>query len=118
MCVSVSTRAHRLVHLCVQETRCGSLGRHHGLPLRWNSLSVSADARREALLGGDWRTAGQPQLDSQGRCSATRMLSYSIMSSLCDPMVRSPPGSSVRGISRAGILEWVAISFSRLSNMV
>jgi len=54
----------------------------------------------------------------QDRCSATRVLSYSIMSSLCDPMECSPPGSSIRGISQAGILEWVAISFSRLSNMV
>ena len=32
---------------------------------------------------------------------------------LCDPMGCSPPGSSVRGISPARILEWVAISFSR-----
>ena len=31
----------------------------------------------------------------------------------CDPMDYSPPGSSVRGISQARILEWVAISFSR-----
>ena len=30
---------------------------------------------------------------------------------LCDP--RSPPGCSVRGVSQARILEWVAISFSR-----
>ena len=35
---------------------------------------------------------------------------------LCDPMDCSPPGSSVRGISRARILEWVAISFSRGSS--
>ena len=28
---------------------------------------------------------------------------------LCDPLGCSPPGSSVRGISQAGILEWVAI---------
>ena len=28
---------------------------------------------------------------------------------LCDPMDCSPPGSSVRGIFQAGILEWVAI---------
>ena len=27
----------------------------------------------------------------------------------------SPPGSSVHGVSQAGILEWVAISFSRVS---
>ena len=31
---------------------------------------------------------------------------------LCNPMDCSPPGSSVRGILQARILEWVAISFS------
>ena len=31
---------------------------------------------------------------------------------LCDPMDYSPPGSSVRGILQARILEWVAMSFS------
>ena len=30
----------------------------------------------------------------------------------CDPMGCSPPGSSVRGILQAGMLEWVATSFS------
>ena len=36
---------------------------------------------------------------------------------LCNPRGQySPPGSSVRGISQAGILEWVAISFSRASS--
>ena len=30
----------------------------------------------------------------------------------CNPMDCSPPGSSVRGLSQARILEWVAISFS------
>ena len=33
--------------------------------------------------------------------------------SLCDSMDCSPPGSSVRGILQARILEWVAILFSR-----
>ena len=32
---------------------------------------------------------------------------------LCDPMNRSQPVSSVHGILQARILEWVAISFSR-----
>ena len=32
---------------------------------------------------------------------------------LCDPIDGSPPGSSVRGILQARILEWVAISSSR-----
>ena len=35
---------------------------------------------------------------------------------LCDPMDCSPPGSSVRGIFQARILEWDAISFSRGSS--
>ena len=35
---------------------------------------------------------------------------------LCDPMDCSPPGSSVHGIHQAGILEWVAIPFSRGSS--
>ena len=32
---------------------------------------------------------------------------------LCDPMNRTLPGSSVHGILQARILEWVAISFSK-----
>ena len=35
---------------------------------------------------------------------------------LCDPADCSPPGSSVHGISQAGILEWVGVSFSRGSS--
>ena len=35
---------------------------------------------------------------------------------LRDPMDYSPPGFSVRGISQARILEWVAISFFRGSS--
>ena len=38
---------------------------------------------------------------------------------LCDPIDGSPPSSSVPGILQARILEWVAISFSRvLSTLV
>ena len=32
---------------------------------------------------------------------------------LCDPMDCSAPGSSVHGIFQAGILEWIAFSFSK-----
>ena len=35
---------------------------------------------------------------------------------LCNSMDCSPPGSSVHGILQAGILEWVAIPFSRGSS--
>ena len=33
---------------------------------------------------------------------------------LCEPKDYSPPGSSVHGMSQARILEWVAISYSRV----
>ena len=33
-------------------------------------------------------------------------------STLCDRIDGNPPGSAVPGILQAGILEWVAISFS------
>ena len=35
---------------------------------------------------------------------------------LCEPMDCSPPGSSVRGILQARILEWVVMPFSRGSS--
>ena len=34
---------------------------------------------------------------------------------LCDPVDCSPPGFSIHGILQARILEWVAISFSRMN---
>ena len=34
----------------------------------------------------------------------------------CEPIDYSPPDSSVREISQARVLEWVAISFSRRSS--
>ena len=37
--------------------------------------------------------------------------------SLCDPLDCSSPGSSLHGIFQARILEWVAISFSKWSNL-
>ena len=46
----------------------------------------------------------------------TKSQLYSVAQScptVCDPINRSPPGSSVHGIFQARILEWVAISFSR-----
>ena len=53
-------------------------------------------------------------------CKNAKMSLYSIKvlvtqlcPTLCNPMVYSPPGSSVLGIAQAEILEWVAISSSR-----
>ena len=40
-------------------------------------------------------------------------VSRSVVSTLCDLMDCSPPGSPVRGILQTRILEWVAFPFSR-----
>ena len=44
------------------------------------------------------------------------VLNQSIVLTLCDPMDYSPPGSSVREIPQARILEWVAISYYKGSS--
>ena len=44
--------------------------------------------------------------------AAAAAKSLQLCPTLCDPIDRSPLGSSVSGILQAGILEWVAISFS------
>ena len=47
-----------------------------------------------------------------GRYAAAAAKSLQSCPTLCNPVDSSPPGSSVPGILQAGILEWVAISFS------
>ena len=49
--------------------------------------------------------------DYANMCSAVKLCP-----TLSDHMDCSPPGFSVRGISEARILEWVAISYSRGSS--
>ena len=46
--------------------------------------------------------------------SAAAAKSLQSCPTLCNPIDGSPPGSSVPGILQARILEWVAISFSKL----
>ena len=45
------------------------------------------------------------------------MLVTQLCLTLCDPMGCSLPGSSIRGILQVGILEWVAIPFSRVDDL-
>ena len=42
--------------------------------------------------------------------------SFQLCPTLCDPMDCSPAGSSVHGILQARILEWIAMSHSRVSS--
>jgi len=50
-------------------------------------------------------------------CAAAAAKSLQLCLTLCDLIDGSPPGSSIPGILQAGILEWVAISFSNLACM-
>ena len=52
----------------------------------------------------------QPELKSVA-AAATKPLQS--CPTLCNPIDSSPPGSSVHGILKARILEWVAISFPK-----
>ena len=49
------------------------------------------------------------------RLANIKMLVTQSCATLCDPVDCSPLGSSVHGILQARILEWVAISFSKLT---
>ena len=67
------------------------------------------------FLGGGENDEGEMTM------SLKRLLCWSVAPScptLCDPMDCSPPGSSIRGILQAEVLEWVAISFSRGKKLV
>ena len=48
--------------------------------------------------------------------AATAAKSLQSCPTLCDPIDGSPPGSSVRGILQARVLEWVAIAFSDIGD--
>ena len=44
--------------------------------------------------------------------AAATAKSLQLCPTLCDPIESSPPGSSIRGIFQASVLEWGAIAFS------
>ena len=53
-----------------------------------------------------------------GPCCLSVVLVAQPCLTLCDPMDCTPAGSSVHGTSQAGMLEWVAIFFSRSPSCV
>ena len=73
---------------------------------------------REALSNifvSPWETFCAIPMVNEASLSKSLLLAQ-LCPTLCDPVDCSPPGSSVRGILQARILEWVAISFSRGSS--
>ena len=91
---------------------------HIRWPKYWSfSFSVSPSNEYSRLISFrmDWLNllTVQGTLKSLAAAAAKSLQSCP---TLCDPIDGSPPGSSVPGILQAGILEWVAMSFSRESS--
>ena len=93
----------------------------HAFALRWVTASLNISATIVSykvtspvnqvllsLLQSDVKRNDPELISNTCCCSAAK--SYL---ALCNPMVCSPPGSSVHRMSQARILDWVAISFSR-----
>ena len=112
-----------------------SPGRGHGNPLQYSCLGNPMD-RGTWWAAVHWVTK---ELDTTERlnnkkrinkshsqlrgCTKTGSLAFAcglsfaqLCLTLCDPVDCSPPCSSVHGIPQARILEWIAISFSRVSS--
>ena len=60
--------------------------------------------------------SGYINVHSQQQCKKSESEVAQLCPTVCDPMDCSLPGSSIRGILHARVLEWVAISFSRRSS--
>ena len=76
-------------------------------------LSLKVDCLLKGVLESQQNWTDYPYIPApccMHVCMCSVAKSYLI---LCKPMKCRPPGSSVHGISQAGILEWIAISFSR-----
>ena len=97
-------------------------------PKQSHILESSNSFKYTFMLGQHFRFQLLPACDPYLACEMTQKstaipfssISCSLVTkscpTLCDPMDCSLPGSSVRGIFHARILEWVAISFSRVSS--
>ena len=64
----------------------------------------------------EWTLRRGSQNHPRPRSAAAAAASLQLCLTLCEPMDRGPPGSSVHGILQARILEWVAIPSSRGSS--
>ena len=93
-------------------------------PLEVRSQWQPPALRSNGPRGFRWPAGGSPELSSFPRMgfvavgpsvwgTAAALLTQS-SPTLCDPLDCSPPGSSVRGIFQARIMEWLPISFPQL----
>ena len=87
----------------------------------WRSLSSLSNtfwissAQSTVYIGAWGKHSVRFSSDPWAFCLCARSVTQSCLIR-CNSMDRSPPGSSVHGISQARVLEWVAIAFSRGSS--
>ena len=90
----------------------------------WSSficLTIYADNWRPSIIRSKYTFPDQfsnssPKPSPMALCAWMHAKSLQSCPTLCDPMDFSQAGSSVRRILQAGILEWIAIFFSRDSS--
>ena len=85
--------------------------------LEWGAIAFSRESspHRDQICLLNWQADSLPlsHLGSPKKWyAAAAAKSLQLCLTLCNPIDRSPHGSSVPGILQARILEWVAISFS------
>ena len=90
-------------------------------PLQYSSLGNPMDRRAwQATVHKELQGAGRDWVTDYAPIYITmkekKVLLAQSCPTLCDPMDRSPPSSSLHGILQARILKWVRISFSRGSS--
>ena len=84
--------------------------------LQWTMTPLGESQRVRRSRGNDVIRFGHVESEMnlghvRSRAALTRECVWATCPTLCDPMDRSPAGSSVHGILQPRILEWVAISF-------
>ena len=104
----------------------------HHLDLLWPSVQFSRSVVSDSVRPHRWQPTRLPHpWDSPGKntgvgchcflqCMKVKSESEVAQScpTLSDPMDCGPPGSSIHGIFRARVLEWVAIAFSNRFNAI
>ena len=97
-------------------------GFFHARTLEWAAISSSRgsyplrDQPQFLLHLLHWRADSLPLHPPWNTAAAAAAKSLQSCPTLCDPTDGSPPGSSVRGIFQARVLEWGAIAFSALEH--
>ena len=79
----------------------------------WDRMVWAREPSNSVWLKSEWAVGWDT-----GHHRPLVSVTCSVVSSFCEPMNCSPPGSSVHGILQARILEWVAIPFSRASSQL